>query len=134
MSDAQVQILRDLNAEFNSGGDWPRFYDDEVVLRMPSEWPDDSVYHGKKGLEEALGAWREGFDEYHWDEQRVIDAGDERIVGLYYHRGRVKHGGMWIDQAIGCVFTFRDEKIIGLDGYFSWKEALTAVGLDGSAA
>jgi hypothetical protein len=133
MSEQQLEILRQLNAAFNAGEDWPRFYDEEVELAMPVEWPDESVYHGKEGLGEALRQWREGFDEYHWREERLIDASD-CVVGLYYHRGRIKQGGPWIDQAIGCVFRFRGEKIIHLDGFFSWREALESAGIEGSDA
>lgn len=129
MSDEQLETLRALNRAFNSGGDWPSFYAPEAVLQMPAEWPDDSIYRGLGGLHAALDAWRSGFDEYHWREERLVDASDDRVVGLYYHRGRVKAGGAWIDQPIGCVFTFGGEKIIRLDGYFSWAEALRAVGI-----
>ena len=130
MSAEQLELLRALNRAFNSGGDWPSFYAADAELHMPADWPDDPVYYGLDGLHAALGAWRGGFDEYHWREERLIDAGNDRVVGLYYHRGRVKAGGAWIDQAIGCVFTFAGEKIARLDGFFSWAEALAAAGVD----
>jgi hypothetical protein len=129
MSEAQHQILRELNLAFNADADWPRFYDDEAQLYMPAEWPEDSVYRGKAGLESALRQWREGFDDYHWQEERLLD-GDGCVVGLYYQRGRIKQGGAWIDQAIGVVFRFRGEVIVRLDGFFSWAEALSAAGLE----
>ena len=129
MSDAETRILRELNLAFNSGGDRPRYYDPEVELRMPSEWPDDPVYYGKDGLVKALDAWREGFDEYHWREERLIE-GDDCVVGLYYMRGKAKHAGTWVSQAIGCVFQFRGERIIVLDGYLSWDQALEAAGIE----
>ena len=74
MSDAQLETLRRLNSDFNSGGDWPSHYDPDVELRMPAAWPDDAVYYGKNGLLKALRSWRGGFDEYHWREERLIDA------------------------------------------------------------
>ena len=126
MSAEQLEILRALNRAFNSGGDWPSFYAPDAELHMPADWPDDPVYYGLDGLHAALGAWRGGFDEYHWREERLIDAGDDCVVGLYYHRGRDKQGGAWIDQAIGRVFTFAGEKIARLDGYFSWEAAMRA--------
>jgi ketosteroid isomerase-like protein len=128
MSDAQIETLHRLNAVFNGGGDWAEFYDPEAELHMPSEWPDDSVYRGRDGLAKALRQWREGFDEYHWAEERLIDAPD-CVVGLYHHRGRIKGAGTWIDQPIGCVWRFRGAKIIRLDGYFSWAAALAAGGV-----
>jgi ketosteroid isomerase-like protein len=128
MSAAEIEALRGLDAAFNGGGDWESFYHPDAELRMPAEWPDDPVYHGKEGLRKAVRQWREGFDEYHWKEERLIDAPD-CVVGLYHHRGRIKHTGTWVDQAIGCVWRFRGDKIICLDGFFSWEEAIEAAGV-----
>jgi hypothetical protein len=129
MSEAQLRIVHELNVAFNADADWPRFYHENADLHMPPEWPEESAYRGKAGLEQAVRAWREGFDEYHWVEERLIDA-DGCIVGLYYQRGRTKGGGPWIDQAIGALFWFRGEKIIRIEGFFSWADALKAAGVD----
>ncbi|MGH2986123.1 MAG: nuclear transport factor 2 family protein [Solirubrobacterales bacterium] len=128
MSESQIETLKRLNAAFNGGGDWAEFYDAEAELHMPPEWLDESVYRGRDGLRQALRQWREGFDEYHWDEERLIDAAD-CVVGLYHHRGRIKGADTWIDQPIGCIWRFRGERIIRLDGYFSWAAAIEAAGL-----
>ncbi|MCD6016491.1 MAG: hypothetical protein K0R88_2575 [Solirubrobacterales bacterium] len=133
MSAAEIEALRGLDAAFNGGGDWEAFYDPEAELHMPAEWPDDPVYHGKDGLRKAVRQWREGFDEYHWTEERLIDAPD-CVVGLYHHRGRIKGSATWVDQAIGCVWRFRGEKIIRLDGFFSWSQAIEAAGLSDAEA
>jgi SnoaL-like domain len=132
MSEAQMGILRELNVAFNADADWARFYDPDAELHMPSDYPDDSVFKGTEGLKEAVRLWREGFDEYHWAEERLID-GDDCVVGLYYHRGRIKQGGAWIDQPIGCVYRFRGEKLLRVDGYFSWAEAMKAGGVEEAA-
>jgi ketosteroid isomerase-like protein len=128
VSDEQLETLHRLNVAFNGGRDWADFYDPEAELHMPAEWPDDPVYRGRNGLREVLRQWREGFDEYHWEEERLID-GPDCVVGLYRHVGRIKGADTWIDQRIGCVWRFRGEKIIHLDGYFSWDEAIGAAGL-----
>jgi ketosteroid isomerase-like protein len=129
VSDAQLQILRDLNVAFNAGGDdWQRFYDRRVILQMPPEWPEEPAYTGIDGLARTVGLWREGFDDYHWHEERLVDVGDDRVVGLYRQRGRIKEAGTPIEQLIGIVFWFRGTKIVRLDGYFSWDEALGAAG------
>jgi ketosteroid isomerase-like protein len=128
MSEAQLEIVHALNIVFNAGEDWARFYAPDAELHMPAEWPEEPVYSGREGLRKALRLWRESFDEYYWEEHDLIDAPD-CVVGLYYHRGRIKHGGTWIDQAIGCVWRFRGDKIVRLDGFFSWPAALEAAGL-----
>lgn len=124
-----MEIVRRLNVAFNSGAEWIDFYDPEAELHMPAQWLDDPVFRGHEGLRKALRLWREGFDEYHWEEERLID-GDDCVVGLYRHRGRIKRvDGTWIDQPIGCVWRFRGDKILRLDGFFSWEAAIEAGGV-----
>ena len=123
MSAEQLE-LRELNRAFNSGGDWPSFYAADAELHMPARLARrPGLLRASTACTRRSSAWRGGFDEYHWREERLIDAGDDRVVGLYYHRGRDQGGRRWIDQAIGCVFTFAGEKIARLDGFFSWPEA-----------
>jgi ketosteroid isomerase-like protein len=128
MSQAQLDALRELNAAFVGGGDWIRFYDADAEFEMPPEWPEEPVYRGHDGIRKALQLWRENFDEYRWDEERLIEA-EACVVGLYRQRGRIKGAGTWIDQAIGCLWYFDDGKIVRARGFFSWEEAMEAAGV-----
>ena len=110
MTDSRLELIHELNVAFNAGEDWSRFYDPEAELHTPPEWLDQSVYRGHDGLREVLRLWTESFDEYHWEEERLI-AGPEAVVGLYYQRGRIKGVENWIEQPIGCVWRFRGDLI-----------------------
>jgi ketosteroid isomerase-like protein len=134
MSESRVELLRGLNVAFNERGDWLDFYAPEVEFHMPPEWPEDPVYRGEEGLREAVRLWTESFDEYRWDEKRLIDAPPDGVVGLYEQRGRIKQGGTWIEQAIGVVFRFRGGKIVRADAHFSWAAALEAAGVSDAQA
>jgi ketosteroid isomerase-like protein len=72
--------------------------------------------------------WTENFDEYRLDLEKVIDAGD-RVVALVYQRARIKRSGDLIEQQIGYDWEVRDGKGVRVQVYFSWDEALEAVGL-----
>jgi hypothetical protein len=128
MSAARIQLIEELNRAFNAREDWSRFYDTEVELHTPPEWLDQSVYRGHEGLREVLNLWTESFDEYQWSQERLIE-GDDAIVGLYHQRGRIKGVDSWIEQAIGCVYRFRGDKVSRLDVFFSWDAAIAASGV-----
>jgi ketosteroid isomerase-like protein len=129
MSKSRAEVLRELNESFNSGADWIHFYDPDAEFEMPPEWPEEATYRGHEGLRKALALWRENFDEYHWEEDQLID-GPDCIVGLYHQRGRIKRTDTWIDQKIGCVWQFRGERIIRVRGFISWEAALEAAGIE----
>jgi hypothetical protein len=129
MSSPRLELIHDLNVAFNAGEDWSRFYDAEAELHTPPEWLDQSVYRGHDGLREVLRLWTESFDEYHWEEERLID-GPDAVVGLYYQRGRIKGVDSWIEQPIGCVWRFRGDLIARLDVFFTWEAAIEAAGVE----
>ena len=127
-SQEHLDTLRKLNAAFNGGGDWIRFYAPEAEFQMPAEWPEEPIYRGHEGIRKGLRLWQENFDEYSWDEGRLVEA-DDCVVGLYRQRGRIKGAGTWIDQAIGCLWYFDDGKVVLARGFFSWDAAMEAAGL-----
>lgn len=131
VSERDVETIRRLNAAFNEAPDdtqgWLAFYHPEQEFHAPPEWPERSVYRGHEGIAELGEAWFGSFDEYRWDEEEIIDAGD-CVVALFHHRGRM--GQEWVERQIGCVFTVRDEKVVRVLAFFDWNQALAAVGLE----
>jgi ketosteroid isomerase-like protein len=134
MSEAQLEALRGLNVAFNERADWAAFYAPGAEFHMPVEWPEEPVYRGEEGLRKVVQLWTENFDEYRWEEERLIEVPPDRVVGLYNQAGQIKGTGTRIDQAIGIVFRFRGELIDRVDAFFSWKAALEAAGVSGAEA
>jgi ketosteroid isomerase-like protein len=134
MSEAQLEALRGLNVAFNERADWVAFYDPEAEFHMPVEWPEEPVYRGEAGLRKVVQLWTENFDEYHWDEKRLVEVPPDRVVGLYNMAGQIKGTETQIDQAIGIVFRFRGERIDRVDAFFSWAAALETAGLSWAEA
>ncbi len=134
MSDAQLEILHRLNVAFNERADWVVFYEPDVEFHMPVEWPEDPVYRGADGLYKVVQLWTENFDEYHWEERKLIEVPPDRVVGLYNQAGRIKGTDTRIDQAIGIVFRFRGVRIDRVDAFFSWEAALATPGVSSADA
>jgi ketosteroid isomerase-like protein len=127
-----VEIVREQIQAWNRRADgWVEFFDSDAEFHMPPEWPEDPVYRGHDGITRVDVLLAEGFNEFHWDIDRLIDAGD-CVVGLYHARGRIKEGGTWLEQPIGAVSFLRDGKIVRMRSYLTWSEALEAAGVQGS--
>jgi ketosteroid isomerase-like protein len=130
MSQENVEIVREMNEAFNRGDEsWVAFFDPEAQFHTPPEFPDDSVYTGHEGIRRGAAVWIESFTEYRWDLDTLFDERD-CVVGLFHHRGRLKDSGAWIERPVGTLYYLRDGRIVRVLSYFSWAEALKAVGLE----
>jgi ketosteroid isomerase-like protein len=130
VSSRDVETIRGLNAVFNEApGEteaWLAYYHPDQEFHAPPEWPEKSVYRGHEGIAELAEAWFGSFDEYRWDAEEMIDAGD-CVVALFHHRGRM--GSQWVEREIGAVFHLREGKVIRVDAFFSWDEARDKAGV-----
>jgi len=107
------------------------FYSPNCVWDAGPDWLEDRIYHGHDGLRRVDGVFRENFEDYALTVHEMRDLG-ELVLALYEATGRIKGSGLPIRQPIGIVFSdFTDEKIGEVRSFFSWREALEAVGLEG---
>jgi ketosteroid isomerase-like protein len=131
MSQENVEIVRQLIQAWNRRADgWVESYHPEAEFHMPPEWPGDPVYSGHDSIVRCAAELADNFNNAQWEIQRLIDA-DERVVVTILVRGRIESSGSWIAQPLGAVFDLRDGEINRVLTYFSWAEALEAVGLSG---
>lgn len=84
-------------------------------------------YRGHEGIRELLRLTAEVFDQFRYEGDDLIDAGDSVLaLGRLYARGIQSATGA---QHGAIVFQIRDGLIVGYRSYFDRKEALAAVGL-----
>ena len=106
------------------------FYSPNCVWDAGPGWLEDRIYHGHEGLRSVDGVFRENFEDYALTVIEIRDLG-ECVLALYEATGRIKGSGLPIRQPIGIVFSgFHDGKVGGVRSFFSWREALEAVGLE----
>jgi ketosteroid isomerase-like protein len=90
---------------------------------------------GKDGLDGSrrprriLRTWTEQFDDWTFQVDRLIDAGDDRVVVLIHQRGTGKESGVPVEWNSGVVFELRDGRIIRATNYSTLADALEAAGL-----
>jgi ketosteroid isomerase-like protein len=104
--------------------------DVEIDLSARSLNPD--VYRGHSGVERLISEVLEIWEEFAFEPEEFVDAGD-RVVVIVRARGRGKGSGATADQRIGQVWTLRDGKVAHFRLYVDPNEALSAVGLPARA-
>ncbi len=102
----------------------------EVVMDMTHwrDWPE-AEYHGIERVLSFMYEWRDMWDDYEAGVEDVIAAPGDRVVALYWHRGRGRDSGLPMEFRGAQVSTFRNGKLTRVAYYDDRAEALEAVGL-----
>jgi ketosteroid isomerase-like protein len=104
-------------------------FDPEIEWVLPARQRSDSG----RGPDAAIRFFEdidEAMEELTLEPQEYIDAGD-RVATRLRHRGRGKGSGVEIDEELyHQVATFRDGRIVRMEYFGSWEEALAAAGVD----
>ena len=132
MSQENVEIVRRSYAAFNrvivSGDIAPfllEFYDPGAEYEPLEE---GSVVQGHEQFGEYFRRFYDVWEEFRWELEEVIDAGDS-IVSAALLKGRARASGIEITQRLFLVADIRGSKIARLREYLDREEALAAVGL-----
>jgi ketosteroid isomerase-like protein len=130
MSQENVDKVRDFIAAYNR-----RDFDEAVASFDPEiEWvlPPQQSSDSCRGPDEVKRFWEgldETFDELRLEPQEFLDAGDHVATRLRYY-GRGKVSGAEIEEVMyHQVATFRDGRMVRLEYFVEWSEALAAAGL-----
>ena len=102
--------------------------DENVEWDYVGAFPEAVTYHGPAEVGEFLRGWAGGFDEFGFEADETIDAGDCVVVWLHQW-GRGKETGARVESRTWQVFTLQDGKVTRCRGYATKAEALEAVGL-----
>ena len=105
-----------------------------ALLAEDVEWdyvgafPESATYYGPHSVRRFFGQWIGAFDDFGFEAEEVIGAGNHVAV-LLRQWGRGKETGARVENRTWQVFTFRDEKVVHCRGYPTKHEALEAAGL-----
>ena len=130
MSQENVDVVRRALETFNREGVESAlvYFDPEVEWLGPPEWLEEHLYKGHDGIRQIAALWNESFEEYRLDLEKLIDT-EDAVVALLYQRGRVKGTPDLVGSQIAYVWAVRNGLTIRVQVYFSWDQALKAVGL-----
>jgi ketosteroid isomerase-like protein len=128
MSEENVEIVRQVVDAYNAR-DTDRFLgliDPEIEFRSVFE---RKTYRGLAGMvqwTEDLDATMEGL---HSEDDRFLDAGEDRVVYLYRIVGRGTGSGVPVSREFAILLRLRNGKLFKGEVYLNQKLALEAAGL-----
>jgi ketosteroid isomerase-like protein len=107
-----------------------QFFDEEVELKNPPEFPLRGPFHGHDGVRRwATEIWEVITDLHHEIEEIIEAPNGETVVSVQRTQGRMRHTGLPSNVLWATVWTFRNGKVVRGQGYFRKSEALEAAGL-----
>jgi ketosteroid isomerase-like protein len=90
-----------------------------------------SVVRGRDGLRAWIQQWyRDPWEgQLQMDVERIEELDDGRVLALLTLRARGRGSGAPVDTEYAHILTFREGLCLRVDGFPTWKRALTAAGL-----
>jgi uncharacterized protein len=105
------------------------YLDDQFEARLPPDYPEgEPVFRGREGVAQFAAMIRETWDEWHFEPERFLEAGD-RVVVFVQIRGKGGASGVPIELESTHVWTIRFGRAVSLQVYRDRTEALEASGL-----
>jgi ketosteroid isomerase-like protein len=129
MSEETVRVVQDSFDAWNAGDmeAYGELLSPDVVVRMPSDWPEPGPFVGR---EAALRAYLQGREAFSADvADRITDYVEigNQVVARFAWRGRGR--GPAMDMEISCLYTVRKGQLVGMDFFWDHADALEAAGL-----
>jgi ketosteroid isomerase-like protein len=131
MSEENVEAARQWIQAFNRRdlGAMIESFDPEI------EWTpggpaavERAVYRGRDEVSDGFAATWETWEVFHLEGHQARDLGDSILwLGRAQLKGGASH--MELDQEFAVRFLFGGGKIVRIDGFRTWQEALEAAGL-----
>ncbi len=137
MSEENLEIARRISEAFEAGverGDFTAAWETGAVAEdcelIPApEHPEQRSFEGREGFSEFMLGWTEDFENYSVHRERLIDAGEDRVVGFFTQSATGKASGAPIDQGYAIVYELEDGQLVRLRIYLDRDAALQAAGL-----
>jgi ketosteroid isomerase-like protein len=140
MSEADLRLIRHAVDLFNRR-ELERLMDvyvPESEWVMPAEWPDQRTYRGIDQIRELVLDVLQGFDDYRYDEERLVELEDGRVLGMWTIRAKVKGSGARVEMPLGTIYELGrpqgEPKLVRVTTYFSWQDAARGAGISESQA
>jgi ketosteroid isomerase-like protein len=134
-----VQQVWDLIAEGLDKGDSTAAinaaFDQGLIAPMSTFTPASEVpgaaetYVGREGFAEFVRAWTADFVDLKIWSEKIIDAGDDRVVAIVRQSAKGRGSGAPVELTFASVNTLKNGQIVDRRHYLDAADALEAVGL-----
>jgi ketosteroid isomerase-like protein len=99
------------------------------TLAPDPEHPEPQTYVGREGFSEFLRARSEEWVALRMWPEKIIDAGDERVVAIVRQSAKGRASGAEVEHRLVVVYTISGGQVIDRRHHLGVSEALEALGL-----
>jgi ketosteroid isomerase-like protein len=103
--------------------------DEKLEVCIPDDYPEGGqTFRGRKGLQRWTDTTKEIWEEWRFERERLLDAGD-RVVVLIRVLARGGSSGVSLDRRTAHIWTVEDRRVTRCEVFLDRSEALAAAGL-----
>ena len=85
-------------------------------------------YRGYDGWERFMQNWTEGFNQWSFELEQLVDSGLDRVVAIARQRGIGKESGVPVDLEFGMLYELNAGRVIRVRVFLDPASALEAAG------
>jgi ketosteroid isomerase-like protein len=133
-----VEVVRGVFEAFEAGlksGEPLGEFDLGSSFAADAEWipareiPRPAASRGREAFIAFIRNWTEAFEGWSLQLERLIDAGDDRVVALVHQSATGKGSGVPVELHFGMVFELEHGRVIRMRNFLDPEQALEAAGL-----
>src|SRR6266480_90389 len=128
MSEENVELMRQVYEAWNRGDlEWLLDHaTPKAEFRTAQLFPDtDVAYRGPEGFREFWNTFREPWETFFIEVERIEPIGDDRVLALLWFHGSGRQG-IEVTLKFGNLITLEDEMLSQVVNFADWQEALEA--------
>jgi ketosteroid isomerase-like protein len=104
---------------------------EKVEVCIPEAYPEGGqVFRGRDGLMRWIETTKEIWEEWRFETERFLEAGDDRVVVMIRVLARGGSSGVTLDRRTAHIWTIADGRAARCEVFLDRAEALAAAGLD----
>jgi ketosteroid isomerase-like protein len=105
-------------------------FDQKLDVAIPDSYPEGGqTFRGPEGLQRWTDTTREVWDEWRFEIERLLDAGD-RVVALIHVVATGGSSGISLDRRTAHIWSVEDRRLTRCEVHLDRSEALAAAGLE----
>jgi ketosteroid isomerase-like protein len=123
------KMLDTLNGEgVEAALEW--FAEDFHGVVPPELSAEPDSYDGHDGVRRYFDSFHEIVDDLRFDAEELVEVGADAVAARGLITGRGRESGIPIEMRVPMLMRLRDGKLIGMEAYTEWDEAVGAATSD----
>jgi ketosteroid isomerase-like protein len=137
VSRENVEIVQRAIDAFTAGagqGDFGAAWDEGLMAPdaeyvAAPEMMEERTFRGRDGWVEAMSRWTEDFEEVSFQLDRLLDAGDDGVLGFFHQTALGRGSGVPVELEGFFVYDVEGGQIVRIRAFLDRAQALEAAGL-----